>query len=62
MASIHPERSHVVRVYKPYHHRHEGEVIQETGVKAAFTVHSVDIIRGLLATIYFRFEGSTRSS
>ncbi|WP_367884498.1 Asd/ArgC dimerization domain-containing protein [Thermococcus sp. JCM 11816] len=37
-------------------------MIQETGVKAAFTVHSVDIIRGgLLATIYFRFEGgSTR--
>lgn len=60
VASIHPERSHVVRVYKPYHHRHEGEVIQETGVKAAFTVHSVDIVRGILATIYFRFEGSSK--
>ncbi|AFK23205.1 N-acetyl-gamma-glutamyl-phosphate reductase [Pyrococcus sp. ST04] len=60
IASIHPERSHVVRVYKPYHHRHEAEVIQETGVKAMFTVHSVDLVRGLLATIYFHFEGSER--
>ncbi|CAB49363.1 N-acetyl-gamma-glutamyl-phosphate reductase [Pyrococcus abyssi] len=60
VASIHPERSHVVRVYKPFHHRHEAEVLQETGVKAMFTVHSVDIVRGLLATTYFKFEGSEK--
>ena len=60
VASIHPERSHVVRVYKPFHHRHEGEVIQETGVRAMFTVHSVDMVRGILATVYFDFEGSNR--
>ncbi len=60
VASIHPERSHVVRVYKPFHHRHEGEVIQETGVRAMFTVHSVDIVRGILSTVYFPFEGSLR--
>ena len=60
VASIHPERSHVVRVYKPFHHRHEGEVIQETGVGAMFTVHSVDMVRGILATVYFDFEGSNR--
>lgn len=60
VASIHPERSHVVRVYKPFHHRHEGEVIQETGVRAMFTVHSVDIVRGILSTVYFSFEGSPR--
>lgn len=60
IASIHPERSNVVRVYKPYHHRHEAEVLQETRVKAMFTVHSVDLVRGLLATIYFRYEGNER--
>ncbi|HII67884.1 MULTISPECIES: N-acetyl-gamma-glutamyl-phosphate reductase [Thermococcus] len=56
VASIHPERSNVVRVYKPSHHRHEAEVKQETKVNAQFTVHSVDLIRGLLATIYFKME------
>ncbi|BAA30834.1 N-acetyl-gamma-glutamyl-phosphate reductase [Pyrococcus horikoshii] len=60
LPSIHPERSNVVRVYKPYHHRHEAEVLQETGVRAMFTVHSVDIVRGLLATIYFTFEGNEK--
>ncbi|MFA4639387.1 hypothetical protein [Pyrococcus kukulkanii] len=44
----------------PFHHRHEAEVIQETGVKPMFTVHSVDLLRGLLATIYFPFEGTER--
>ncbi|AEC51246.1 N-acetyl-gamma-glutamyl-phosphate reductase [Pyrococcus sp. NA2] len=58
--SIHPERSNVVRVYKPFKHRHEAEVIQETGIKAMFTIHSVDLVRGLLATSYFRFSGSER--
>ncbi|USH00028.1 N-acetyl-gamma-glutamyl-phosphate reductase [Thermococcus argininiproducens] len=56
VASIHPERSNVVRIYKPSHHRHEAEVRQETKVNAQFTVHSVDLIRGLLATIYFKME------
>ncbi|KPU62289.1 N-acetyl-gamma-glutamyl-phosphate reductase [Thermococcus sp. EP1] len=56
VASIHPERSNVVRVYKSSHHRHEAEVKQETKVNAQFTVHSVDLIRGLLATIYFKME------
>ncbi len=60
VASIHPERSHVVRVYKAFHHRHEAEVIQETNVKAQFTVHSVDLVRGLLATIYFKMETSEK--
>lgn len=60
VASIHPERSHVVRVYKPFHHRHEGEVLQETGIKVMFTVHSVDIVRGILATAYFEYDGSPR--
>ena len=60
VASIHPERSYVVRVYKAFHHRHEAEVIQEANVKAQFTVHSVDLVRGLLATIYFKMETSEK--
>ncbi|MDK2983322.1 MAG: LysW-gamma-L-alpha-aminoadipyl-6-phosphate/LysW-L-glutamyl-5-phosphate reductase [Thermococcaceae archaeon] len=56
VASIHPERSNVVRVYKASHHRHEAEVKQETKINAQFTVHSVDLVRGLLATIYFKME------
>ncbi|HHH99924.1 MAG TPA: N-acetyl-gamma-glutamyl-phosphate reductase [Thermococcus litoralis] len=56
VASIHPERSNVVRVYKSFHHRHEAEVRQETKINAQFTVHSVDLVRGLLATIYFKME------
>ena len=56
VASIHPERSNVVRVYKSFHHRHEAEVKQETKINAQFTVHSVDLVRGLLATIYFKME------
>ena len=55
MAS-HSERSSVVRPYKEYHHRHEAEVIQETGIKGQFSVHSVDMVRGLLATIHIQLE------
>ncbi len=57
MAS-HSERSSVVRAYKEYHHRHEAEVIQETGIKGQFSVHSVDMVRGLLATIHMNLETS----
>ncbi len=56
MMSSHPERSSVVRPYKEYRHRHEAEVIQETGINANFTVHSVDMVRGLLATIYINMK------
>lgn len=60
VARIHPERSNVVRVYKPSHHRHEAEVKQETKVNAQFTVHSVNLVRGLLATIYFKMDTSKK--
>ena len=54
--SSHPERSNVVRVYKAYKHRHEAEVYMVTGVKAYFTVYSVDIVRGLLASVYLKTD------
>ena len=56
LLGMHAERSNVVRLYKGYHHRHEGEVFRETGIRCSFTLHSVDIVRGLLATVYFHME------
>ncbi len=58
---MHPERSHVVRIYKTHHHRHEAEVLHITGIKCPFTVHSVDMVRGVFATVYFRISGDERS-
>jgi N-acetyl-gamma-glutamyl-phosphate/LysW-gamma-L-alpha-aminoadipyl-6-phosphate reductase len=55
--SHHPERSGVVRTYSPFGHRHVAEMIQELGLDPAqpqfhFTVTSVDIVRGALATCH----------
>ena len=58
---MHPERAHLVRVYKAYHHRHEAEVLQETGIHCPFTLHSVDMVRGLFATVYFKIKSDNKS-
>ncbi|MGH2532500.1 MAG: N-acetyl-gamma-glutamyl-phosphate reductase [Thermomicrobiales bacterium] len=55
LGSHHPERSGVIRTFKPTGHRHSAEVIQELthdGVapNIAFTVTSVEAVRGILAT------------
>lgn len=55
LSSHHPERSGVIRTYKPTGHRHAAEVIQELTVDGAcpnvsFTVTSVEAVRGILAT------------
>ena len=55
--SHHPERAGVVRTYSPYGHRHIAEMIQELGLdpddpRFHFTVTSVDIVRGALATCH----------
>ncbi len=57
---MHPERSNAVRVYRTHHHRHEAEILNETGVRAHLTVHSVDLVRGLMATMYLRIESDRR--
>lgn len=51
----HPERSGVIRPFKPTGHRHTAEIIQELTVDAskpdiAFGVTSVEAVRGILAT------------
>ncbi|MGM0604139.1 MAG: N-acetyl-gamma-glutamyl-phosphate reductase [Halobacteriota archaeon] len=51
-ASSHPERSGIVRPYAPISHRHEAEIEQFLGVSVAFTVHAVDMIRGVSATAH----------
>jgi len=54
-ASHHPERAGVVRSYSPVGHRHIAELIQELAIKDGgfhFSVTSVGIVRGALATCH----------
>lgn len=52
-ASHHPERSGVVRSYKPSGHRHVAEMIQELGTdQVHFSATSIDMVRGILATCH----------
>ncbi|MBI9043271.1 MAG: N-acetyl-gamma-glutamyl-phosphate reductase [Anaerolineaceae bacterium] len=51
--SHHPERSQIVRTYAPFNHRHQAEVMQESGLKnISMTISSVDMVRGALATVH----------
>ncbi|MEJ2732447.1 MAG: N-acetyl-gamma-glutamyl-phosphate reductase [Anaerolineae bacterium] len=55
--SHHPERAGVIRSYKPKGHRHIAEIIQELALdpkepKLHFSVTSVGIVRGALATCH----------
>ncbi|HUR69758.1 MAG TPA: N-acetyl-gamma-glutamyl-phosphate reductase [Candidatus Thermoplasmatota archaeon] len=49
-ATHHPERRDVVRAYAPTGHRHEAEILQETGLRAGLTCHAIELVRGILAT------------
>jgi N-acetyl-gamma-glutamyl-phosphate/LysW-gamma-L-alpha-aminoadipyl-6-phosphate reductase len=52
-ASHHPERSGVVRSYKPTGHRHVAEMIQHLGdVPVHFSATSIEMVRGILATCH----------
>ena len=52
-ASHHPERSGVVRSYKPAGHRHVAEMIQELGFdQVHFSATSIEMVRGILATCH----------
>lgn len=51
--SHHPERSHVVRTFSCFGHRHTAEVIQEMGIEQVWlTMTSVELVRGVLATAH----------
>lgn len=51
-AGLHAERSGVMRAYAPSGHRHTAEIEQETGVRVALSCHSVEAVRGVLATVH----------
>lgn len=60
-ASHHPERAGVVRSYMPTGHRHVAEIIQELALdpeapRLHFSVTSVGIVRGALATCHCLLE------
>lgn len=60
-ASHHPERAGVVRSYMPTGHRHVAEIIQELNLNSKeprmhFSVTSVGIVRGALATCHCLLE------
>ena len=46
----HPERAGCVRPYAPTGHRHEAEILQETGLRAGLSCHAIELVRGILAT------------
>ncbi|MEE3287786.1 MAG: N-acetyl-gamma-glutamyl-phosphate reductase [Pseudomonadota bacterium] len=52
-ASHHPERSGVVRSYRPTGHRHVGEMHQSLGdLPIHFSATSIEMVRGILATCH----------
>jgi N-acetyl-gamma-glutamyl-phosphate/LysW-gamma-L-alpha-aminoadipyl-6-phosphate reductase len=56
-SSHHPERSGVMRSYKPTGHRHTAEIMQELGGDGwaptiAFSVTAVEAVRGILSTAH----------
>ena len=52
-ASHHPERSGVVRLYRPTGHRHVAEMRQSLGeIPIYFSATSIEIVRGILATFH----------
>jgi N-acetyl-gamma-glutamyl-phosphate/LysW-gamma-L-alpha-aminoadipyl-6-phosphate reductase len=60
-ASIYSERANSTRAYKPVNHRHTPEIEEflsndSKEVKIALSAHSINIVRGLLATIHCFFE------
>ena len=52
-SSHHPERSGVVRSYKPTGHRHQAEMQQALGdAEIHFSATSIEMVRGILATCH----------
>ena len=56
MSTHHPERSGVVRSYKPSGHRHLAEMQQELNSNGSisfnFSPHAVEMVRGIQSTIH----------
>jgi N-acetyl-gamma-glutamyl-phosphate/LysW-gamma-L-alpha-aminoadipyl-6-phosphate reductase len=55
-SSHHPERCGVIRPYAPAGHRHQAEILQETGVDVMLTAHAVEMVRGISATLHIELR------
>lgn len=60
-ASLHPERSGVMRIYSPAGHRHTAEIEQEVEVTVGLSCHAVEAVRGILATCHAFLSDSLSS-
>jgi N-acetyl-gamma-glutamyl-phosphate/LysW-gamma-L-alpha-aminoadipyl-6-phosphate reductase len=58
VASHHPERSGVMRVYKPLRHRHEPEISQVVGVPVRMSATAVGAVRGVQVMAHLTLESS----
>ncbi|MGA1822017.1 MAG: N-acetyl-gamma-glutamyl-phosphate reductase [Thermoplasmatota archaeon] len=52
----HPVRNGVIRPYAPISHRHQAEILQETGREVSMTVHAVEMVRGISSTIHVELK------
>ena len=52
LASVHAERSGVMRLYAAAGHRHTAEIEQETRLTVSLSCHAVEAVRGVLATCH----------
>jgi len=59
LSTHHPERNNVVRVYQAFNHRHEGEILEQLNIKVEITATAIELVRGILSTIYFFKENLT---
>ena len=62
LSTHHPERSGVVRSFKPSGHRHLSEMKQELdpdgSISINFSPHAVEIVRGIMSTIHLFMDES----
>lgn len=59
LSTHHPERNNVVRVYQAFNHRHEGEILEQLNINVEITATAIELVRGILSTIYFYKEKIT---
>lgn len=55
-ATAHPVRSRSLRLYAPTGHRHAAEVAMISGIEPRISAHSVELVRGILATCHVLVE------
>jgi N-acetyl-gamma-glutamyl-phosphate/LysW-gamma-L-alpha-aminoadipyl-6-phosphate reductase len=55
-SSHHPERHGVIRAYAPSRHRHQAEILQETGIDVMLSAHAVEMVRGISSTVHIELK------